>query len=125
MSSPENDLKITSNEVPNFSEWFGDGSLTTGRYDIGTVTYSTDGAVVLEIRSATSGPWKALVFGTSLAVRMVQEGSLMEYWRNGLKIVEHNVLVATASSFLNWLEQSSSGVHPAGELKHYAVLSDD
>ena len=117
-----------SPELPNFSPWFGDGALESCEFEVGPVSHGTDGAlriVLLPSKRKHKSVSVELVFLSPLAVRIAQEGSLMDYWNRGFVVGTHNVFVATASPFLNWLEHSSSGVHSVDRVKHYAVFSDD
>lgn len=112
----------------SFQPWYADGALTRNRFEVGAVAYGADGALRIELQSPATCEAKirlALVFESPLATRIVQEGSLMDYWNSGFVVGEHNVFIAANSQFLDWLEHSSSGVHSADRVRHFAVLSDD
>lgn len=105
-----------------FLPWLG---IEENFYDIGFISYGLDGAFKLELLASDTGGNLDLSFETPLAIRITQEGSLMDYWNGGFIVQRHNVFVATNSQFLDWLEHSSSGVHSVGRVKHFAVFTDD
>jgi hypothetical protein len=111
----------------DFLPWNADGALPECRYRIGAIEHRADGPLWVELhRPDASGQVQVqLVFEAPLAVRVVHEASLLEYWNDGVVIGGHNVLITRTSKFLDWLEQSSGGVHRAPQVKHFAVLSDD
>lgn len=92
-------------------------------FDLGEITYGRDGSLRVELMSPEGG--RTLLFDTPLAVRIVGEGSLMNYWRSGLRITGYNVIEAKRSELMRWLEESSSGVHSLDRTRHFAVFSDD
>ena len=121
------ETRIHQMERVNFMPWFAEGKLSSCSFDIGEIAYGTDGAFRLTLRGESGGvvTQAELAFHAPLAIRIVGEGSLMDYWNAGFVVRDHNVFVADDSAFLQWLENSSSGVHKAGPVKHYAVFSDD
>ncbi|MDR2128701.1 MAG: hypothetical protein LBP52_06510 [Burkholderiaceae bacterium] len=111
-----------------FVPWFAEGNLPKCCFEIGVVEYGTDGIFKLELLTPNICEIKFhahLVFEAPLAIRITQEGSLMEYWNSGFAVKEHGVFIATSSKFMEWLAHSSSGVHSADRVRHYAVFSDD
>lgn len=109
----------------NFEEWRPRGMNGDHSWDVGEVRYSIDGYLAVDLfEDAGQRPW-VLVFETPLTVRITQEGSLQEYWESGLVVGRHNLMRATSSSLLTWLENSSGGVHGSEQVVHYAVFSDD
>jgi hypothetical protein len=118
---------MKNSSMVEFSAWYADGKLTANSFNIGPVTYGTSGNLKLELSAVVNDikQKKALVFHAPLAVRIVSEGSLMDYWNSGFVVRTHNVFISSNSEFLNWLEHSSSGVHAADSVKHYAIFTDD
>lgn len=114
-------------EVNAFTEWHPQGVPGSRSFDVGPVKYGTDGVFRIELlEQGKSGEGRAeLAFEAPLAIRIVGEGSLMSYWKSGFAVHGHSLFVASKSEFLSWLESSSSGVHGADRVKHYAVFSDD
>lgn len=111
-----------------FVPWFAEGKLPKCCFELGVIEYETNGMFKLELRTSNVCETKFhahLVFEAPLAIRITQEGSLMEYWNSGFAAKEHGVFVAKSSQFMEWLEHSSSGVHSADQVKHFAVFSDD
>lgn len=109
----------------NFEEWRPPGTNGDHSWDVGEVRYSIDGSLAVDLfEDAGQRAW-VLVFETPLTVRITQEGSLQEYWESGLVVGRHNLMRATCSSLLTWLENSSVGVHALEQMMHYAVFSDD
>ncbi len=108
-----------------FYPWFCDGNLPEGDYDVGSIAYLVDGACRLELHASGAAQPLVLIFDAPLAIRVVQEGSLMDYWNSGFSVLGHNVFCAGNSEFLSWLERSSGGVHSVDRVKHYAVFTDD
>ncbi|MNT15234.1 hypothetical protein D3C72_1502760 [compost metagenome] len=92
---------------------------------MGEVRYSIDGSLTVDLFDNTGRKAWILMFATPLTVRIAQEGSLQEYWESGVVVPGHNLMRATSSSLLTWLENSSGGVHSSGNMAHYAVFSDD
>ena len=117
---------------PRFVPWYGEGQLPVGLFDVGNIAYGTDGCLRVELvlgqvgaAHVVSARQLSLVFSAPLAVRIVQEGSLLEYWNNGVLVRDHNVLFTHTSKLIEWLEASSSGVHASDRVTHYAVFTDD
>ncbi len=109
----------------DFEEWRPDGMDGDHSWDVGEVRYSIDGSMAIDLfENAGKKAW-VLMFATPLTVRIAQEGSLHEYWESGVVVVRHNLMRATSSSLLTWLENSSGGVHSSRHVVHYAVFSDD
>ena len=114
--------------IVEFLPWYADGALAECSFDVGSIAYGTDGAFKLELLASGTCETKVhaeLVFESPLAIRIVQEGSLMDYWSSGFVVRGHNVFVTANSQFLDWLEHSSSGVHSVDRVKHFAVFTDD
>lgn len=109
----------------DFEEWRPDGMDGDHSWDVGEVRYSIDGSMAIDLFENTGRKAWILIFATPLAVRITQEGSLQEYWGSGVVVAGHNLMRATSSSLLTWLENSSGGVHSSGNMAHYAVFSDD
>nr|ELF4101513.1 hypothetical protein [Stenotrophomonas maltophilia] len=109
----------------NFEEWRPDEMDGDHSWDVGEVRYSIDGSMAVDLfENAGKNAW-VLMFASPLTVRIAQEGSLHEYWESGVVVAGHNLMRATSSSLLTWLENSSGGVHSSGDVAHYAVFSDD
>ncbi len=109
----------------NFEEWRPDEMDGDHSWDVGEIRYSIDGSLAVDLfENAGKKAW-VLMFATPLTVRITQEGSLHEYWESGVVVVRHNLMRATSSSLLTWLENSSGGVNSSGHVAHYAVFSDD
>ncbi|WP_409461107.1 hypothetical protein ACK1O1_05865 [Stenotrophomonas maltophilia] len=109
----------------NFEAWRPEGMNGSCAWNVGEVRYLIDGSLAVDLfNSAGQRAW-GLVFETPLTVRITQAGSLQEYWESGLVVRGHNLMRATRSSLLTWLENSSGGVHVSGQMVHYAVFSDD
>ncbi|MBB4128465.1 hypothetical protein GGR77_003795 [Xanthomonas translucens] len=109
----------------NFEKFCPEGQGDEICFEIGEIIYGLDGELSIKLYNRESKLKSSLFFSSPLAIRIANEGSLMEYWNNGLIVGKHNLLVATTSPFLKWLEKSSSGVHSEGAVKHYAIFSDD
>lgn len=109
----------------NFEEWKPDGMDRDHSWNVGEVRYSIDGSLAVDLFESTGRKAWVLIFATPLTVRITQEGSLQEYWESGVVVVRHNLMRATSSSLLTWLENSSGGVHSSDNMAHYAVFSDD
>lgn len=108
----------------NFEEWRPGEMDGDHSWDVGGGC-SIDGSLAVDLfENARKKAW-VLMFTTPLTVRITQEGSLHEYWESGVVVVRHNLVRATSSSLLTWLENSSGGVHSSGHVAHYAVFSDD
>lgn len=124
-SSSNPDYHMEQHNVFTFLPWFGSGKLEECSFEIGSFSYGPDGAFKLELLASSVKGELALIFEAPLAIRIVQEGSLMDYWNNGFVVRGHNVFVTLSSQFLSWLEHSSSGVHSVGCVKHFGVFTDD
>lgn len=109
----------------NFEEWRPDGIDKHYSWNVGEVRYSIDGSLTVDLFEHTGRKAWILMFATPLTVRITQEGSLQEYWESGVVVAGHNLMRATSSSLLTWLENSSGGVHSSDNMAHYAVFSDD
>jgi hypothetical protein len=120
-----NNAPISQSMSIAFLPWFGVEKLPECSYDIGSISYGLDGAFKLELLAADTAVNLELFFETPLAIRITQEGSLMDYWNSGFVVQRHNVFVTASSQFLDWLEHSSSGVHSVDRVKHFAVFTDD
>jgi len=119
---------MNRSDMIEFLPWYADGTLPDCSFEVGAIAYGTDGAFKLELRASGACETKVqaeLVFESPLAVRIVQEGSLMDYWNGGFVVRGHNVFVTASSQFLDWLEHSSSGVHSVDRVRHFAVFTDD
>lgn len=111
-------------QIVDFSPWYGDSEFGEHVFEVGAISYGADGVFRLSLASADSVQAE-LIFQAPLATRIVQEGSLMDYWNSGFIVRNHNLFVATRSQFLSWLEHSSSGVHSVDRVRHYAIFTDD
>lgn len=119
---------MNQSDMIEFLPWYADGTLPECRFEVGEIAYGTDGAFKIELRASGACEKKVhaeLVFESPLAIRIAQEGSLMDYWNGGFVVQGHNVFVTTSSQFLEWLEHSSSGVHSVNRVRHFAVFTDD
>ncbi len=108
-----------------FIPWFGVQELPECSYDIGSISYGVTGAFKIELLAPNAAKKVELSFETPLAIRITQEGSLMEYWNSGFEVHGHNVFIAARSQLLDWFEHSSSGVHSVDRVKHFAIFTDD
>lgn len=108
-----------------FKEWHPEGMEGDHCFDVGEIHYGLDGKLSVNLKDMNSQIKWQFAFLSPLAIRIVGEGSLMDYWNSGLVVKRHNVLVASSSPFLEWLEKSSSGAHSVGRVIHYAIFSDD
>jgi hypothetical protein len=115
--------------APDFVPWRLSGMASDIDYQVGAVTFGTTGDLLIELISrgcnAAEKTNPVLVFHAPLATRIVQEGSLMEYWNAGFRVKGHNIFTCKKSKFLDWLEFSSSGVHSLDRTKHFAIFTDD
>src|SRR5688572_18395619 len=122
----QNPESLDPTPIADFSPWLAANLPSSSPFDVGDVIYGRDGALSIELRTLGE---KALVarwvFQAPLAVRIAGEGSLTDYWRSGFKVANYNLFVARRSQFIAWLDKSSSGVHSADRVTHFAVFSDD
>lgn len=114
-------------EAVEFFEWHPEGLPGSHAFDVGNIVYDTSGTFRVELLERGKGAElrAELAFEAPLAIRIAGEGSLMPYWNAGFSVPHHNLFIASRSTFLSWLEASSSGVHGADEVKHYALFTDD
>jgi hypothetical protein len=112
--------------MEKFLPWHGNGELVECIYEVGVISYGTDGLFKFKLIALDKTKTDfEIIFEAPLAIRIVQEGSLMDYWNSEFMVKGHNIFIAAASQLLNWLEHSSSGAHLVADIKHIAVFTDD
>jgi hypothetical protein len=108
----------------SFREWYPNAG-EKHVFDVGAIVHGVDGSLRISLRDVSDSAPNVLIFMAPLAVRVVCEGSLMPYWEEGVIVSEHSIFMGIETEFLEWLERSSGGVHPAQSTLHFAIFSDD
>jgi len=112
-------------EAEEFSEWFDEKKiLKDAFYEIAEAQYGRDWSFNLNLNSAKYG-FFCLKFTSPISIRINKEANLQSYWRNGVKIKQHNVLIAHKSEFISWISSMSDGIYDMEKMLHFAVFSDD